>query len=147
MNRGTPGFPALADEWSPNGKCAGTKMGSWSAKPFGNDTALDWFHALEEASDPTLFIRETIQKTGAGSQLDASTGESVIAAAAMVAAAAAEPVGSLPKEMKAWVRHNGYVPEADLLDACIHAVERVASGFELAELWAESSSAGTCQRV
>ena len=106
-------------------------MGTWSTKPFGNDTASDWLWELEESKD------ESVIKAALEAEAD---GDETIAAAAVVEAARRQPVGKLPPKAKAWVSEHGFVPSNELVEQAIAAVEKIKAGSELRELWEESSS-------
>lgn len=115
-------------------------MGTWSSKPFGNDTALDWAFGLKDADGMTLIadtIRNTLEQKG---ELDAPIAEASIAAAAVIAAAAAEPVRSVSQDIGRWIRTQGYVPDKRLIGDAIKVLDRIMTGSELRDLWAEQDA-------
>jgi ankyrin repeat protein len=115
-------------------------MGSWNAKPFGNDTALDWLAGLEDSREITYLantINNVMQATG---PLDASKSEEALAAAAVVAAAAVDPIRRVPEAARAWVLEHGFVPSRSLVSAALTLVQRIVADSELRLLWQESGS-------
>lgn len=113
-------------------------MGSWNNKPFGNDTALDWVSRLlhADSEDPICScIRGALDSNDV---LDAPISEEAIAAAAVVAAAAKEPIRAVTKDISAWIRTRGYVPDKALIADAIKVLEAVMAESELRDLWDES---------
>lgn len=113
-------------------------MGAWNAKPFGNDTALDWLWTLEKAKDASV-LNATLQALlDANAEPEAPLCEEAIAAAAVIEAARREPIGKLPAEAKQWVSERGFIPSDSLVQLAIKALERIATQSELRELWEEA---------
>lgn len=113
-------------------------MGSWSNKPFGNDTALDLTSRLltADSEDPvSSCIRDALDSKDA---LDATMSEEAIAAAALIAAAANESIRAVPKDVSAWIWTRGYVPDKALIKDAATVVQAVMEQSELRDLWEES---------
>jgi hypothetical protein len=73
------------------------RAGAWSHQSFGNDGALDW--VIDFVKTPTeAFVRETLSLVP-GQMVDAAKGESIIAAAEVVAASLGRPAPDLPKDV------------------------------------------------
>ncbi len=116
-------------------------MGTWSSKPFGNDTAKDWLWTLETAKNDSILLSSL--KSGAGTARKPaaeSDCEIAVAAAAVIAAASREPVGALPKEAKQWVSSLGFCPSKKLLAQAGRIVRQIAKTSALRALWEESGS-------
>lgn len=72
--------------------------GAWSHESFENDGALDW--AAEFQKKPTLqFLRQTLALAITGKYIESFAGESVIAAAEVVAASLGRPCKGFPQEL------------------------------------------------
>lgn len=113
-------------------------MGTWSNKPVGNDTASDWAWSLVGPAGVEL-VRKTIKAaTTSNGPLDLPTAEEGVAAAAVIAGAASDPVRGLPVEIKTWILEQGYVPDLVTVEAAIHALDLVLDSSELRETWAET---------
>lgn len=113
-------------------------MGAWNNKPFGNDTALDWASRLVVSSSDepiSSSIREVLESNDVP---DASVSEKAIAAAAVVGAAAKEPIRTVSKDISAWIRARGYVPDKAVVSEAIAVLEAVMAKSELRDLWDES---------
>ncbi len=116
-------------------------MGTWNAKPFGNDTAADWLLTLEKA-DGASVLKSALVKISRGKRLkSAEACEEAVAAAAVICAARHNPVTKLPKAALRWIAESGFVPSATLVAQAIHAVKAIAHKSSLRELWDESPSA------
>lgn len=117
-------------------------MGTWGARAFDNDTAMDWVWELSESDDLSVVTSalEAPLDDDADDVLGAGLCEVAIAAAEIVAALKGHPPESLPQEAAAWVkRHKGKLKvDQELIDTAHDAVARVAADSELRELWDES---------
>lgn len=113
-------------------------MGTWSNKPFGNDSARDWAWGLKDEGDTTHLEAAVHEALSEASDIDARTAEIAVAAALVIAAAASEPVRGVSKEIGAWIRASGYVPSQRLVTDAISALDKVMNSSELRELWDES---------
>jgi hypothetical protein len=118
-------------------------MGAWGTAAFDNDDASDWVYDLEARGMPA--IESALAASSATSRLATPADTNVIAAGEVIAAALGQPVPGLREDIQELV---------DALTATItpdHAVrarvgaERVLSGSELADLWAESPDVGDWQ--
>jgi hypothetical protein len=113
-------------------------MGAWGVGTFENDDAGDWVYQLEEANDLD-FVRDTLQAAAdPDGYLEAPTCSMALAAAEVVAALAGRPAPDLPEEVRTWVEAHRLTVLPDLRALSVQAVDQVAAGSELQELWAES---------
>jgi uncharacterized protein DUF4259 len=117
-------------------------MGAWNCDPFGNDTACDWNHDLEETDDLSL-ISETIEKIhAAGSEyLEAPDAEEAIAAADALARLRGKFYvrNSYTESLDKWVVTHPIAPPNELLDSAVRAIDRILTEpSELLELWGET---------
>ena len=112
-------------------------MGTWSNKPFGNDTASDWALRLIESENDQP-IKDALALPD--SEIDAGDAECAIAAAALVASAAADPLRAVSNELKSWIRQRGYVPTKAVARSAIKAVDAITKDSELRDLWEESDA-------
>lgn len=113
-------------------------MGTWSSLPFGNDTAKDWAWGLEK-SDGAELLTQTIQTALKQEKVvDAPEAEKAVAAAAVIASAAADPVRGVSADIKAWIHTQAYVPTKQLIADAIRVLDRVTEESELRELWEEA---------
>jgi ankyrin repeat protein len=117
-------------------------MSAWSKAPYGNDAALDWLNdpSLQIANDYLSVIRSALAKILQASwEGDSDEAQCAIAAAALVAAAAVEPIGSCHKDAKALITKHGFVPDVGLIVDCLGAIKVVCyeERSEIRELWAE----------
>jgi ankyrin repeat protein len=119
-------------------------MSAWSNKPFGNDAALDWLSdpQLQNANEYLLTIHNTVRCILENWDGDSEEAQRAIAAIAVVAAAAVDPIGQCHKESKALITKHGFVPSASLITDCQAALKLVCdeAHSELRELWIEEDS-------
>ena len=115
-------------------------MGSWSSKPFGNDTACDWMYQLEKCPNGTLIINtlEKIQQNK--NDLTSSDCEEIIAAATVVMAASKREIRGVPQEVKQWINERGYVPNLETISLSIESVSQIVEESELLDLWSEDGN-------
>jgi len=110
-------------------------MGTWSAEPFGNDSAADWAYELDDAKDwgvVTDALR--VAAEAAPSELDSDDAVLAIAAAEVVARSLGR-VPDSPESVEAFVtRVSPPSPELVALAVSALAVATSDEG-ELAELW------------
>ncbi|WP_394828358.1 DUF4259 domain-containing protein [Pendulispora albinea] len=112
-------------------------MGAWGHQPFQNDTALDWADWVLETGVATA-IQQTLQHVASANYLDADDGSTVVAAAAIVAAACDGDVAGLPDDIVPIVPH--WNPGADIVQLARDGLSAVSGAqSELASLWGESS--------
>jgi hypothetical protein len=113
-------------------------MGAWGVGTFENDDAGDWVYQLEEANDLD-FVRDTLQAAAdPDGYLEAPTCSMALAAAEVVVALAGRPAPDLPEEVRTWVEAHRLTALPDLRALSVQALDQVAAGSELQELWAES---------
>lgn len=113
-------------------------MGTWSNRPFGNDTALDWFGELEECENATDFITNTLNEAIEGADIDSVEEEKAVAAASIVAAASNKPIKGCSADIKSWINVKGFSTTSELKKLSIKALSYVLSDRELRNLWDES---------
>lgn len=111
-------------------------MGTWSVKPFDNDSALDWLSELENSA--SYFLSYPMQKVLESETPFSSDSEEAIASAAIVIAAANESIKSIPKEAKKWILEYGFVPERYHLINAADALNKISTNSELLDLWCEA---------
>lgn len=113
-------------------------MGAWDTTAFGNDDAADWALDLREGDDPAGFVSRTLSLARANGYLESTEGATVVAAAAVVAAACDGTAKLLPPELSAWLRGKEKQLKP-LAEAAVAALVKVSGDeSELRELWAES---------
>lgn len=114
-------------------------MGAWGTGVFENDTALDWFDALERrGADAVLAALQTIPEED--DYIEADQASEALAAAEIVAAALGHPASGLPGEAADWVQaHAGEIDSA-LVALATDAVTRIRANSETQALWEESDS-------
>ena len=109
-------------------------MGTWGARSFENDAALDWLSELEAYG--IAAIRNTLEAvTGAIAYVDADEAQFAVAAAEVVAAARGNGGDELPEEVGVWI--NAHAAKVSGQDAVLarNAATRVRDSSELQELW------------
>ncbi len=94
-------------------------MGSWSAAPFGNDSAMDWLSGLTPHPDGRALIAAPLSRITSTGVADASNCEEAIAAVAVIAAAATDPAGTIGAEAKRWILASGFAPDPELIDRAL----------------------------
>ncbi|MDF2991248.1 MAG: hypothetical protein K0S37_1762 [Microbacterium sp.] len=111
------------------------RMGTWSAKPFGNDSAADWAYELDDAGDWSLVsevLRSATEAAPAG--LDADEAVTAIAAAEVVARGLGR-VSDSAERVEAFVARVS-PPSSELAALAVSALAVATSGEgELADLW------------
>jgi hypothetical protein len=118
----------------------GAFAGAWSHESFGNDGALDW--VAEFVEQPTYeFLRTTMLAGTSGKYIDSFAGESIIAAAEVVAASLGAPCKDLPPEILAFVASRGteYRKLRSLANSAIAGI--LGSSSELRENWSANREA------
>jgi len=118
-------------------------MGAWGVGTFENDDAGDWVYQLEEANDLDLVRGTLLAAADPEGYLDTPTCSMALAAAEVVAALAGRSAPDLPEEVRTWVGAHRLTLPPDLLALSVRALDQVAAGSELKELWAESEESGT----
>ncbi|MBZ9609986.1 ankyrin repeat domain-containing protein [Rheinheimera maricola] len=115
-------------------------MGTWSNKPFGNDTALDWFSHLEESQTAQEFISSTLKTVLKKQLTDSTEEEEAIAAIAIIASASHEPVRGCSQKIKSWINLTAFSPTADLKVLAVKTLDRILAASELRDLWQEAET-------
>jgi hypothetical protein len=114
-------------------------MGAWGSGPFENDDAMDWTYALTDHADLGVVAAAFSDVTGDDAP-EAPEASAAIAAAEVVAAGLGRPCPDLPDEVATWVAERAGEDWGTLVPSALAALDRVAAGSELAELWAEEGS-------
>jgi hypothetical protein len=125
-----------------------TVVGTWDEGAFDNDTAADWAHEFDGAdlASGMRLIENALGRaagTPADSYLDREDGDLAVAAAALVAYIADEPVDETAYNATAldWADRVDAEAESRLLDLARQALARVTGkGSESADLWDEGPS-------
>jgi hypothetical protein len=112
-------------------------VGAWGSRPFENDDAADWARELESAQDHEVLRGALQAAVDEGDDLDSREGAIAVAAAAVSATALDGDAEGLSDEVVAYIARVGR-PADDLVDLALRALDRVAEGGELAELWDEA---------
>jgi hypothetical protein len=110
-------------------------MGTWDAKNFGNDSALDW--VFEFTDNPTAgFLNETIQSVFTDEYLESDTIANALAAIEVIAAAKGKPSTDFPEEIEAEDLQSLKIDQK-LIDTCKKAIARITNekDNELFSLW------------
>lgn len=108
--------------------------GAWSHESFDNDGALDWVAEFQE--NPTVqALRRTLALGITGKYIESFAGESVIAAAEVVAASLGRPCKGFPQELASIVAKSGsqFRTLASLAQSALAGV--LGPGSELRENW------------
>jgi hypothetical protein len=116
-------------------------MGTWSAEPFGNDTAADWGWELDDRTDWEIVMDalNAVLDEEDPADVDADSAVIAIAAAEAVAHHRGWPTQSDPyTESVAGFVCRAHQPPADAAEVALKALDVAANpSGELAELWAE----------
>ena len=123
-------------------------MGTWSNKPFGNDTALDWLSELNDCETGSEKIEKTLETANQTKEIDAPVAEEAVAAAAIIAAASQPKVTSINQDAKQWIERSAFSPSRQLKLIAISALERIVKASELKDLREESGrSTGRAKEI
>jgi hypothetical protein len=106
-------------------------VATWSAAPFGNDDALEFFHTLEglEPADVPAALRDALlDVTGNEGYLDVADANRGVAAAAIVAAQTADPddAGIEDDAVVDWLASTDIDLPDDLPALALETLDRVA---------------------
>jgi hypothetical protein len=116
-------------------------MGTWAAKVFEDDTALDFLEEqLIPPADPRLVMRKAFEAALAATYLDYDAGQAVLASAAVIIAARnGQPLDDDETAARiAWREKLAGLDFSALLEIGSKACLRVcAKSSELRELWEE----------
>lgn len=113
-------------------------MGTWNATPFGNDTAMDWLSELTSDSGGRVLLRSLFARIESTEYPDALEAEEAVAAAAVIGAAATDPVGAIHADARRWITTSGFAPDPEVLCQALRVLAALASKSELRDLWEES---------
>ena len=113
-------------------------MGTWNTKPFGNDSALDWFIELENSKNGVDKISYALNQANNESVEDIDIGEQAIAAASLVAAASLDKIKGINPEAKLWIQRSAFSPTKEIKQLAIDVIQRIKTNSDLKELWEES---------
>lgn len=121
-------------------------MGTWSAQPFGNDTAADWAWGLDDSKD-FAYIEAALDTALANAEeyLEAPEAEEAVAAIATLAKLQGNEVqsDSYTESADRWIASIGQKPSPALLGRARAVIDAVlGQNSELRELWEESGDAG-----
>lgn len=120
-------------------------MGTWGTEVFTNDDAMDWIAALDDANDIGVVERALGTVNAAKGYLDATDCSIALAAAEVVATILKKPGPDVPSEVFEWLARVGREMPPSLRGAALAAVDRVATGSELLELWEEAGDPGLAE--
>jgi Domain of unknown function (DUF4259) len=115
-------------------------VGAWGSGPFENDDAADWAYELEEAGDHGILRTALDRAVRDGGDLASEHGAVAVAAAAVVATAIDGDAEGLSDEVVAYIARAGR-PDDSVIALARQALDAVAGGGELAELWDEADAA------
>jgi hypothetical protein len=114
-------------------------VGAWGFRTFEDDTTCDWIWELTDASEPLLFLKESLRIDGSEDYLEYDQGASLLAASETVYALAFGLREDPPEDFQTWVASNGSLEVSNLFPHCIEGLRRLTSqNSELNELWAEN---------
>jgi hypothetical protein len=118
------------------------RMGTWSCKPFGNDSACDWAYDLEDRRDFSL-VEDVIRAVldSGDEYLDGDLAVEAIAAAEVLAKSLGRgtQTDAYTERVDEWLRALTVKPSATLLADARRALDRILGPqSELNELWEES---------
>ena len=114
-------------------------METWGASSFGNDSAVDWFHRVEEAVEPGELIAEALDRALSDAEyLALDPSREAIAAAELLASCAGHPPEVLPERIRDWAAAHHHEPHDSEIQHAAAAVARVRSESELRESWNQS---------
>jgi hypothetical protein len=116
-------------------------MEIWGAASFDNESASEWFYAMEEADEPGAVMAAALDEAlSTAEHLEVDACSQAIAAAELVAACAGRPPARLPDRMHRWVGSHPHRPASDELSDATDAVLRIRAESELSELWADDAA-------
>ena len=97
-------------------------MGTWNATPFGNDTAMDWLSELTSDSGGRVLLRSVFARIESTEYPDAPEAEEAVAAAAVISAAATDPVGAIHADARRWITTSGFAPDPEVLSQALRVL-------------------------
>ncbi len=115
-------------------------VGTWGIASFDNDTASDWFFAVEESPDPGAVMAAAIDDAiSISEQLETEPCCEAIAAAELCASCAGQTPARLPDHIELWVEVHPHRPAPDEVAQAVQAVRRIREDSALREEWDESA--------
>lgn len=111
-------------------------MGTWGPAAFDNDDASDWVYELEK--DGIAAIDAALKEALGRAELEPPADVNAVAAGEVIAAALGRPAADLREDIATLANGLAASVTADHAVRAQTAVERVAAGSELAELWGEN---------
>lgn len=121
-------------------------MGTWNNKPFGNDTALDWFSSVKTSKTGYTIISTTLQELLRQQETDSIIEEEAMAAVAIIAAASDEDVTGCNADIRAWIISTGFSPDSELKKLAVTAIDCLTTASELRDQWQEAKALTSWQR-
>jgi hypothetical protein len=116
---------------------------SWGVASFENDSAVDWFWRLEEATDPGEFMAQAIDDVvGAAEPPGVDDCINGIAAAELCACCAGHPPVVLPDRIQAWAVRNPHAPHPDEIASAVEAVNLIRAEGALRKIWEDAGDYG-----
>lgn len=113
-------------------------MGAWDTGSFDNDDALDWVYELEEADDLSILsdaFEAVLEEEE--NYLDEADCAIAISAAEVVAGLMGNSDGSLPEEVRAWIKTQPK-PSRTLVADGLKSLRAILEDSGLKELWEET---------
>ncbi len=112
---------------------------AWGPASFENETAVDWFYLVEEATDPGAVISAVLDDAlGDADELDVVISCETIAAAELAASCAGQRPAGLPDHVLGWVDTHPHRPHGAEIERAVAAVTRVRSESQLRDQWNET---------
>lgn len=121
-------------------------MGTWSAEPFGNDTACDWIYQFLESTDLSVVeaALDAVLSADAAEYLEEDSATEAIAAVEVLAKVLGRgtQTDSYTEDLDEWILAHPQRPSGELLQKARRALARITSpGSELLGLWEEGGEA------
>ncbi len=115
-------------------------VATWGIYSFDNDTASNWFFAVEESPDPGAVMAAAIDDAISVSEhLETELCCQAIAAAELCASCAGQRPARLPDHIEYWVEVNHHRPARDEVAQAVQAVTRIREDSELRDEWDDSA--------
>lgn len=120
-------------------------MGTWSCKPFGNDTAGDWAFGLDKSNDLSYVeaALDVVIEQDKDDELESTDAEEAIAACEVLSKLLGKGTQSdgYTQGVDTWVASLKIKPDSGMLKKAQKALKRVAGkNSELRELWEEEGA-------
>ncbi len=112
-------------------------MGAWGINTFENDGALDWLgEFMDDPSEPMLLSAFTTERTGGASIAPELDGETVLAAAEVVASLRGHPALTNPEELADLPPLHVH---EDTASHALAAIDSILAGSNLKDCWEETN--------